>query len=216
MKTILLTGFEPFDRETINPSWELVRRFDGLVVAGTHRVEVLCLPCVFDLALESLWARLAQNKAEIVLCLGQAGGRAEFCLERVAVNINDARIADNAGKQPIDTPVIAGGPVAYFSTLPIKAMLKALHDQGLAAAVSQSAGSFVCNHVFYGLMHYANTEPALGRAGFIHIPYLPEQAEHHLGAPSMRMENLVSCLTTCLNLAVLQENELRYGAGEIS
>ena len=124
-----------------------------------------------------------------MVCTGQAGGRAALSLERVAINVNDARIADNAGAQPVDTPVVAGGPAAYFTSLPIKAMLVALLAEGINAEVSQTAGTFVCNHVFYGLMHELATRHELGRTrgGLIHVPWLPAQ-----GQPSMRLDEIVA------------------------
>ncbi len=140
----------------------------------------------------------------LVLCTGQAGGRAALSLERVAINIDDARIPDNAGAQPIDTPVLAGGPAAYFSTLPIKAMLAALLAGGIRAEVSQTAGTFVCNHVFYGLMHRLATDPGCAgvRGGFVHLPWLPQQ-----GHPSMTREQLVFGLELALRCAVRTQSD---------
>ncbi len=126
-------------------------------------------------------------KPALVLCVGQAGGRAQLSLERVAINVDDARIPDNAGACPIDAAIATDGPAAYFTTLPIKAMLAALREAGFPAEVSQTAGTYVCNHVFYGLMHALRHDQSVPgvRGGFIHIPYSPEQAAHHPGAPSL-------------------------------
>ena len=149
---ILLTGFEPFDKDSVNPSWEVARALHGETIAGAQ-VHAVQLPCVFGAAMEVLDEALASLQPSLVISLGLAGGRSEITPERVAINIDDARIPDNAGKQPIDAPVVDKAPAAYFSTLPIKAMVRNLRDAGLPASVSNTAGTFVCNHVFYALMH---------------------------------------------------------------
>jgi pyroglutamyl-peptidase len=178
---ILVTGFEPFGGQSLNPSWEVARALLGWTLEGAQITSVQ-LPCVFKLALPALQQALAQHRPDIVLALGQAEGRCDFSVERVAINVMDARIADNAGAQPIDVPVIAGGPAAYFSTLPIKSLVAGLKAAGFPASVSQTAGTFVCNQVFYALQH---TLAGLGvHSGFVHLPLLPEQAAHWKG-PSL-------------------------------
>jgi pyroglutamyl-peptidase len=175
---ILVTGFEPFGGQSLNPSWEVARALHGLQLQGAQ-VTAVQLPCVFAQALPALQQALAQHRPDIVLALGQAEGRCDFSVERVAINVMDARIADNAGAQPIDVPVIAGGPAAYFSTLPIKSLVTGLKAAGFPASVSQTAGTFVCNQVFYALQH---TLAGLGvHSGFVHLPLLPEQAAHWKG-----------------------------------
>jgi pyroglutamyl-peptidase len=169
---LLLTGFEPFGGDTLNPSWELARALDGQTI-GTLRVRALALPCAFGHSLALLDDALRRWRPHAVVCLGLAAGRAELSVERVAINIDDAPIPDNAGHQPKDQAVIADGPAAYFSRLPIKAMVAASRAQGVPAGVSQTAGTFVCNHVFYGLLHRWRRRPARP-AGFIHVPLLPE------------------------------------------
>src|SRR5436190_20912899 len=143
----LVTGFEPFDGDSVNPAFEALGRLPRQIEA--LRLETRSLPCVFDRAIGALDDAIAVTSPDIVLCVGLAGGRAQLCLERVAINVDDARIPDNAGASPVDEPVVADGPAAYFATLPIKAMLAALRDGGIPAEVSQTAGTFVCNHVFY-------------------------------------------------------------------
>ena len=172
-RSVLLTGFEPFGGDSVNPSWLVAQALHGELIAGAH-VQALCLPCVFGQALTVLQAALQQQRPQVVLALGLAAVRSEISVERVAVNVDDARIADNAGAQPIDDPVFAGGPAAYFSTLPIKAIAAALLQADLPAAVSQTAGTFVCNHVFYGLMHQLHQlrRHRTVRAGFMHVPPL--------------------------------------------
>ena len=149
---ILLTGFDPFGADTVNPSWLVAQALDGQRIAG-HRVVAAQLSTVFGKSLRQLEALVATHRPALVVCLGQAGGRNALSLERVGININDARIPDNAGQQPVDTPVVPGGPAAYFSSLPVKAMLQGVRRAGVPCEVSQTAGTFVCNHVLYGLLH---------------------------------------------------------------
>lgn len=208
---ILLTGFEPFGGQSLNPSWEVARALDGVLIgsgetgggeagrgdvgrgdvgsAALTRVSALSgqvtavhLPCVFALALPVLQQALAQHRPDLVLALGQAEGRCDVSVERVAINTQDARIPDNAGAQPIDVPVVAGGPSAYFSSLPIKALVAGLKAAGFPASVSQTAGTFVCNQVFYALQHALAGRGV--RSGFMHLPLLPEQAAQWPG-PSL-------------------------------
>jgi pyroglutamyl-peptidase len=208
-KTVLLTGFEPFNGATINPAWEAVRSFKGRV-DDDYLVEILQLPCVFGQANRVLCGAVDEIRPDIVLCVGQAGGRADLTLERVAINVDDAPIADNGGQQPIDAPIAPEGPAAYFATLPVKAIVGALRERGLQASVSQTAGTFVCNHVFYGLMHHLRQKEAIG--GFMHVPYLPEQAAALEGAPSMPLAQIVEGLKVALEVAV---RAVRGGAGQI-
>lgn len=209
--TILITGFEPFGGETSNPSWEAVRALDDTQIAS-HRVAARCLPVEFGASLAALRQAIGELKPALVLCVGQAGGRAQLSLERVAINVDDARIADNAGACPIDEPVAADGPAAYFSDLPIKAMLAALHEAGLPAEVSQTAGTYVCNHVFYGLMHALRDAPGV-RGGFIHIPFSTEQAAHHPGAPSLPVATVSEALRIALRVALTTTDDRRIAAG---
>lgn len=208
---ILVTGFDAFGGDAINPSWLAARALHGKRIAG-HRVVAAQLPTVFDESLKVLRALLRVHRPALVLCLGQAGGRAALSLERVAINVNDARIADNAGSQPIDTPVVAGAPVAYFTRLPIKAMHQAMQRAGVHAEVSQTAGTFVCNHVFYGLMHELATGRGFKavRGGFVHVPWLPEQ-----GSPSMPLDEMVRGLHVALRCAMATTDDVAAGAGTL-
>ncbi|MDM0069776.1 pyroglutamyl-peptidase I [Variovorax sp. J31P207] len=212
---VLLTGFEPFDRETVNPSWEAVRALDGWRQGGAV-VHARRIPCVFGVALRALDAAIDELQPQLVLAVGQAGGRSEFTPERVAINVDDGRIGDNAGHQPIDQPVVAGAPAAYFSTLPIKAMVRDLRAAGIPAAVSNSAGTFVCNHLFFGLMHRAATRPVPGmRAGFIHVPYLPEQVARLPGQPSMALATVVAALRVSIATALAVGEDIRETGGQL-
>ena len=206
---ILLTGFDAFGGAALNPSWLAVRALHGRRILG-HTVVAAQLPTVFGASLHELNTLLNKHQPALVVCVGQAGGRKAMSLERVAINVNDAPIADNAGAQPVDTPVKPGAPAAYFTSLPIKAMLAALQADGVAAEVSQTAGTFVCNHVFYGLMHTLATQRGLKqtRGGFVHVPWLPEQ-----GTPSMPLEDMVRGLRLALRCALQVEKDTALGAG---
>ena len=211
--TVLLTGFEPFDGETINPSWAAVQRLDGWAGPGFTCVAGL-LPCEFGTARDALEALIARHRPQLVIAVGQAGRRAEVSVERIAINVDDARIPDNAGRQPIDDPIAPDGPAAYFATLPIKAIVHQLREAGIPAAVSQTAGTFVCNHVFYAAMHAAVQGGAF-RAGFIHIPYLPEQAVHHPGTASLSLDLVVQALQLAVQTSLHAGADLREAGGQI-
>ncbi len=208
MKTVLLTGFEPFGGETINPSGEIARQLHGMVIAR-HQVVGALLPCVFGAAIAELKAQLRHTQPALIICLGQAGGRADITPERVAINVDDARLTDNAGGQPIDQAVIKQGPAAYWSTLPIKAIVAALRQRDLPASVSQTAGTFVCNHVFYGLMHQLRAQRRV-RGGFIHVPFLPEQTTDK---PSLPLETMVRAIGVAIETAVQNRRDLRVSGG---
>ena len=209
---VLVTGFDPFGGDVVNPSWLAVQALHGKRIAG-HRLVAAQLPTVFGQSLAALGALLDEHRPALVVCTGQAGGRSAISLERVAINVNDARIADNARAQPVDTPVVAGGPAAYFSSLPIKAMLAALEREGIRAEVSQTAGTFVCNHLFYGLMHELATRRAMrhSRGGLIHVPWLPEQ-----GQPSMRLEDITQGLKVAIRCALTTGADIRKPAGALN
>lgn len=208
--TILLTGFEPFGGSAVNPSLQAVQALNGRRIAG-HRVVGAALPTAFGDSVRELAALLAAHRPVLVLATGQAGGRAALSMERVAINVDDARIPDNAGAQPVDVPVVPGGPAAYFSTLPIKAMRAALLAQGIPAEVSQTAGTFVCNHVFYGLMHLLARPRWRGvRGGFVHVPWLPGQGE-----PCLPLADIVAGLRTALDAAVTHAQDIREAAGAL-
>ena len=198
-RPLLLTGFEPFDGASVNPSWRVAQALHGQWVDGV-KVQSVQLPCVFGDALRELHTALGRHRPRLVLALGLAGGRAELSVERVAINVDDARIADNAGAQPIDEAVVPGAPAAYFSTLPIKAMVHELLQVGVPAAVSQTAGTFVCNHVFYGLMHALRRRRGV-RGGFMHVPLLPEQALEQ-GLPGLDLDTQCRGVLTALHTAL--------------
>ncbi|MCL4817972.1 MAG: pyroglutamyl-peptidase I [Vicinamibacteria bacterium] len=201
MKTVLLTGFDPFDGEKVNPSWEAVKRLRGARIAG-HTVAVARLPTEFERAPKALVRTMARHQPALVLCVGQAGGRPAISIERVAVNLLDARIADNAGAKPVDVPVIAGAPAAYFAPLPVKAMATALREAGIPAEISYTAGTFVCNAVLFALCHHLAERRSPVPAGFVHIPYLPAQAAGKPGAPSLDLDIVGRALRICIRAAL--------------
>lgn len=213
-KIILIAGFEPFGGEAINPACEAVKAVNGLEVMTGYHVVTEMLPCVFDCARHVLMDAIHRVQPHIVISVGQAGGRSDISLERIAININDARIKDNSGQQPIDTPVDAAGPAAYFSTLPIKAMMLELRKQGIPASISNTAGTFVCNHIFYSMMHSLRERPEV-RAGFIHMPYLPQQAARFPGAPSMSGEQMATALLIATQAAITTKFDLPVPAGAL-
>lgn len=192
---VLLTGFEPFDGQEVNPSWDAVAHLAAR--SSPNLVHAVQVPTAFGSAISALREAITGCLPDLVLSVGQAGGRAGVSLERIAINVDDARIPDNTGRQPIDEPVVPGGPAAYFSRLPIKACLLDLRAAGIPASVSQTAGTFVCNHLFYGLMHLIATERPELRGGFVHVPYAPQQVVDS-AAPSMSVEMMVKGLDTIL------------------
>ena len=211
METVLVTGFEPFGGHARNPSELAAQALDGRALSGA-RVVGTVLPCVFGRARSALAEALDRARPSLVVAVGQAGGRATFALERVAINVDDARISDNAGAQPVDLPIEPEGPVAYWSTLPIKAIVAALRARALPAEVSQTAGTFVCNHVFYALMHELVGRPGV-RGGFVHVPQLPEQAED--AATCMPLERIVEGLEIVITTALGTRRDLREEGGAL-
>lgn len=190
-RTILVTGFTPFAGETLNPSWEAARMLDGTTIAG-HGVVARRLPTAFADSLRELRRALHATRPCLVIATGLAGGREGISLERVAINLIDARIPDNAGAQPIDVAIAKTGPAAYFSTLPIKAALLALRQADIPAQISQTAGTFVCNQVFYALLHALRRRRGV-RAGFVHVPWSPAQARVH-AQPGMPAKQVAQAL----------------------
>ncbi len=210
---ILLTGFEPFGGDAINPSWEVARALDGELIAGA-RVVAAQMPCVFGRAHEALAAALRAHRPQLVLCLGLAANRSALSLERVGINVDDARIPDNAGAQPVDQPAVPGAPAAYFSTLPIKAMVAALQAEGLPAEVSQTAGTFVCNHLLFGLMHQLRRRRGV-RGGFMHVPLLPAQAAG-TALPGLALQDQVRGVRLALQTAWRTQADLAHSGGAVS
>lgn len=193
MKKLLITGFDPFGGETVNPSWEAVKEL--LDSIGDYRVTKMEIPTVFGAAAQMVITAAEELQPDVILCVGQAGGRRAVTPEVVAINLQEAGIPDNAGNQPVNTPVVAQGPAAYFSTVPVREMVKAIASEGIPASLSYSAGAFVCNDVLYRLLHHFNGSAT--RAGFIHVPFLLQQAKDN--QPSMPQEQIVKALTLAIS-----------------
>ena len=190
-RTLLVTGFDPFGGAAVNPSWEAVKRLPERI--GDLTVHKIQIPTVFGKAAETVLETAERIRPDVILCIGQAGGRGAVTPERIAVNIRDARIPDNAGNQPKGDFVVTQGPAAYFATVPVMAMADAICAVGLPGTVSNSAGAFVCNDVLYSLLHhFAGTKT---KVGFVHVPYLPEQ-----GTPSLPLEDTVKALTAAIKV----------------
>ena len=200
MKRILLCAFDPFGGESINPALEAVRavKLDG---AEVEKCEV---PTVFYKSVEVVLRKIEKFSPDAVVMIGQAGGRDKITPERVAINLSDARIADNEGNMPCDEPIVSGAPAAYFSTLPIKEIVRVLGEGGIPSAVSNSAGTFVCNHLMYGVLHYIAECGLDLPAGFIHIPYLPEQVTKKEGVASLPLELDVRAIEMALGVIIKQ------------
>ncbi|MEV0680822.1 pyroglutamyl-peptidase I [Actinosynnema sp. NPDC050436] len=210
---VVLTGFEPFGGDATNPSWDAVRLVADR--AGDDGFDLVAaeLPCEFGRSLDVLRELVVAHSPDVVVCVGQAGGRVGVTPERVAVNLDDARIPDNAGHQPIDVPVVAGGPAAYFGTLPVKACVAALLAEGIPASVSHTAGTFVCNHVFYGLMHLLATEFPTTRGGFVHVPFAPGQG--HADAPNLDLDTTARALELIIRTTAARTTDLHTTAGTL-
>lgn len=208
----LVTGFEAFGGDDVNPSLAIARALDGEIIAD-HRIVGAMLPTVFSQIASALDALLNQHRPSLVLALGLADKRSAISLERVAINLIDARIPDNSGSQPVDIRIVENAPNAYFSTLPVKAMLMKLREADIAAELSQTAGTFVCNQAFFMLMHLlAGRHPGV-RGGFVHVPHLPQLARG--GASGMALETMVSAARLCLQTALTTREDLHFPAGSI-
>ena len=185
MPRLLITGFDPFGGESINPAWEAVKLLPDVV--GAYELTKMEIPTVFGAASQKVLDAAQKVQPDVILCIGQAGGRKAITPEMVAINLRHARIADNASNQPQDEPVAADGPAAYFATVPVRKMTAAIEAAGIEAAVSYSAGTFVCNDTLYAVLHHYAGTPV--QAGFVHVPFLPEQAKE--GVPFMPLETIV-------------------------
>ena len=198
MKTVLLTGFEPFAGASLNPSEQIVNAITGTGIEGVE-LHTAVLPVVFTESSELLRHLIKLHNPDVVICLGQAEGRREISFERVAINLDDARLADNAGRTNIDQAIVEGGPDARFTTLPVKAMVTAVRAEGISAGLSTTAGTFVCNHIFYAMQHALAETSVL--SGFIHVPLMTEQADDFTGLPTMPLEQQVRAIEIAIRVA---------------
>ena len=239
MKKLLLTAFTPFDGERINPALEAVKLVKDKI--GNLEIVKLEVPTVFGKSIETVREAIEREKPDFVLSIGQAGGRAEITPERVAINLDDARIPDNEGNQPIDEPIFPDGENAYFSTLPVKAMVEAIRKEGLPSSLSNSAGTYVCNHLMYGVLYFIHNEycshsmqylrdnnaqhkfssllffeeerSSVVKAGFIHVPYIPEQVKDKKEMPALPLSDIVRGLEVAIRAVEEHESDLKKTFG---
>lgn len=210
---LLLTAFTPFDGERINPALEAVKLVKDKI--GNLEIVKLEVPTVFGKSIDTVREAIERERPDFVLSIGQAGGRAEITPERVAINLDDARIPDNEGNQPIDEPVFPDGENAYFSTLPVKAMVEAIRREGLPSSLSNSAGTYVCNHLMYGVLYYLDKSPGI-KAGFIHVPYIPEQTKNKKEIPALELSEIVRGLEAAITAIAINgtDKKLAYGQND--
>ena len=210
---VLITGFDPFGGEKINPAWEAVKGIKDIIEGA--KIIKLEIPTVFNKSIEKVKEAMELEKPDIVLCIGQAGGRYDITIERVAINVDDARIEDNEKNQPIDIPVFEDGENAYFSNLPIKAMVEDIKGQGIPASISNSAGTFVCNHIMYGVLYHINKTYKNMRGGFIHVPFINEQVLDKKNQPYMPVEHITKALEAAIKAAVINNEDIKKSGGAI-
>lgn len=210
---LLLTAFTPFDGERINPALEAVKLVKDRI--GNLLIVKLEVPTVFGKSIDTVREAIEREKPDFVLSIGQAGGRAEITPERVAINLDDARIPDNEGNQPIDETIFPDGENAYFSTLPVKAMVEAIRKEGLPSSLSNSAGTYVCNHLMYGILYYLDKRPSM-KAGFIHVPYIPEQTKNKKEMPALELSEIVRGLEAAITAIAINgtDKKLAYGQND--
>jgi pyroglutamyl-peptidase len=216
MLTVLLTGFEPFDGAAENPSRTAVLALAAEPPPSGLHIVAEVLPVSYARAGRLLAEAVALHRPDLLIATGLAGGRAALSVERVAINIDDARIADNDGARRIDTPVVAGGPAGYFATVPIKAMAASIRAAGVPAEVSQTAGTFLCNHIFYHACHLAATQLPAMRVGFIHVPRLPDDAAAQGAAPSLSLAAILTGLRAAIVAARDTTRDLLVADGAVS
>lgn len=214
---ILVTGFDPFGGEKINPALETIKLLPEEILGA--KIITLEIPTVVGKSLAKIKAAVNAENPDVVLSIGQAGGRADITVERIGINIDDCRIPDNEGNQPIDEPIVKDGPAAYFVTIPIKAMVEKIRTNKIPASVSNTAGTFICNHVCYGVAHLAAERTAAGKpmkSGFIHIPFLPEQViGKPVLTPSMSVETILRGITLALEAIVENNTDIKVSGGKI-
>lgn len=209
---ILVTGFDPFGGEKINPAIESVKRLPN-TIAGAEIIK-LEIPTVCHKSLNKIAEKAAECQPDVILSIGQAGGRPDITVERVGINCDDCRIPDNEGNQPIDEKVYADGPDAYFATLPIKAMVENIQKAGIPASVSNTAGTFICNHVMYGVRYLCEHHYPKTRSGFIHIPFMTSQGVDKRNTPTMSLDDIVRGITAAIEAIVLYREDIKVSGGK--
>lgn len=210
---VLVTGFDPFGGETMNPAYEAVKLMPDTIEG--HEIIKVEVPTVFGKSINVLDEAIAKHNPDIVVCVGQAGGRVGITPERVAINQDDARIKDNEGNQPIDTDIFKDGKPAYFSTLPIKKIVEDIKEAKIPASVSNTAGTFVCNHIMYGLMYLIDTKYPNIRGGFVHVPFATEQVVDKPTSPSLSLEEISKGLTVLVSTSIKNVEDIKVVGGAI-
>ena len=210
---ILVTGFDPFGGEPINPAIESVKRLpDNIAGAEIIKLEI---PTVRKKSLEKIEEAINEHNPDVILSIGQAGGRFDISIERVGINLDDFRIPDNEGNQTIDEPIFPDGENAYFVKLPVKAMVQNVQENNIPASVSYTAGTFVCNHVLYGVLYLIEKKYNGKKSGFIHIPFLPEQVVDKRNTPSMELNTIVKGLTAAIEAIVKNDEDIKEVGGTV-
>ncbi|MEG1344910.1 MAG: pyroglutamyl-peptidase I [Clostridia bacterium] len=210
---ILITGFDPFGGESINPAEEAVRRLKDEINGA--KIIKLTIPTVREKLLKAIEEAIQNHNPDIVISIGQAGGRFEITPERIAINIDDFRIKDNEGNQPTDEPVRADGEIAYVTSLPVKAMVEYMKENGVPASVSYTAGTFVCNHVMYGVLYMIDKRYHNIKGGFIHIPYTTSQVIDKRNMPYMSLDEIVKGLELAIEACTMYKEDISISGGEI-
>ncbi len=210
---ILVTGFDPFGGEPINPAIESVKRLpDNIEGAEIIKLEI---PTVRKKSLEKIEKAINEHNPDVILSIGQAGGRFDISIERVGINLDDFRIPDNEGNQIIDEPVFPDGENSYFVKLPVKAMVQNVQKNNIPASVSYTAGTFVCNHVLYGVLYLIEKKYKGKKSGFIHIPFLPQQVVDKRNMPSMELNTIVKGLTAAIEAIVKNNEDIKEVGGTV-
>ena len=209
---VLVTGFDPFGGESINPAWEAVKVIKD-EIAGAEIVKMQ-IPTVVGKSIAKIHDKMVEINPDIVIAVGQAGGRFGVTPERVAINVTDARIPDNEGNQPIDEPIFADGDAAYFSNLPVKAMVQEIKNAGYPTSLSNTAGTYFCNHVMYGILYYIQKEFPNVRGGFIHVPFAASQVVNKPNTPSMAIADITAAIEAAIKAAVEHQADIKAIGGE--
>lgn len=214
MKKVLVTGFNPFGGESINPAFEAVKLLPDVILDA--QIIKLEIPTVFQKGPDTVYNAIQENQPDYVLCIGQAGGRSQMTPEWVGINFRNARISDNEGNQPVQTSVIEGGPTAYFTMLPVFCMVEKMKKNGIPASVSYSAGTYVCNDVMYSLLHYCHTQFKNVKGGFMHVPYATEQVVNHPAqTPAMNLNDIARGIELSVQAILENDEDIKVVSGEI-
>ena len=213
MKKVLITGFDPFGGESINPAYEAVKLLpDEIAGAKIIKKEI---PTVFQKGPDAVYEEIQSSKPDYVLCIGQAGGRSQVTPEWVGINFRNARIADNEGNQPLQTSVVENGPEAYFTMLPVFRMVEKMKGNGIPASVSYTAGTYVCNDVMYSVLHYCHTEFKGVKGGFMHVPFATEQTVNQpAGTPGMNLKDIAKAIELSVEAILENDTDIKVVSGE--